>query len=53
MTDQLISTIARSRDLAWLKRCRELNRNNGELDVVAAVEGRIRDLNLQAALRCV
>jgi len=51
MTDQLIAAISQSKDLRWLKECGELNRANGKLDVVAAVDRRIRDLNLQGALR--
>lgn len=51
MTDQLIAAISQSKDLRWLKECGELNRGNGKLDVVAAVDRRIRDLNLQGALR--
>lgn len=47
----LIAAIAQSRDVLWLKRCRDHNKMLGELEIVVAVEARLRDLNLHMALR--
>ena len=50
MNDGLLSAIASSVDRAWLKQCRDFNLRNGNKDVAAAVERRLRELDLGAAL---
>ncbi len=47
----LLNAISTSSDLAWLKSCHSHNENLGRKTVVAAAEQRIRDLELQEALR--
>jgi hypothetical protein len=51
MSNELREAIAKSSDPAWLKRCREHNASLGRKDVVDRVEQRLRDLDLQNAIR--
>ena len=51
MSDTLFDAIASSTDRAWLQRCRDHNAALGRQDVVEATKNRLRDLDLQDALR--
>jgi hypothetical protein len=51
MNDDLIAAVQKSTDRNWLIGCRDYNRSLGNREVVAAVEQRLRDLDLRAALR--
>ena len=51
MTKSLLDAIAKSRDRKWLIDCRAHNLKLGKKEVVAAVDQRVRDLNLDEALR--
>ena len=49
--DTLRIAIANSSDTAWLNRCRDHNASLSRKEIVALVEQRLRDLDLQKALR--
>jgi len=51
MSDSLLTAIARSTDRAWLKQCRDHNSRLGKQDIAQAAESRLRDLDLQHALK--
>lgn len=51
MSDTLLSAISRSTDSEWLKRCRDHNTKLGNQGIAAAAAQRLRDLELQHALR--
>src|SRR5260370_1208102 len=53
MTDEhkLLKAIERSSDRAWLERCRSHNAKLGRKEVVNAANQRLRDLDLEDALR--
>jgi hypothetical protein len=50
MNDTLLSAISRSKDRAWLSRCRDFNLSNGRKDVAVAVDHRLRELEFTASL---
>jgi hypothetical protein len=49
--ENLLAAIAKSSNLEWLEQCQRHNLKQGNLDVAEAAEQRIRDLELQVALR--
>jgi hypothetical protein len=51
MTESLLAAITKSSDRRWLKRCGDHNVGLGRKAVVTAVERRLRDLDLQDALK--
>ena len=51
MSETLITEIAKSHDQSWLERCRDHNIRLGRKQVVDAVKARLRDLELEGALR--
>ncbi len=51
MSDHLLEVIAGSSDRAWLEKCRDHNAKLEKKNVVEAVSRRLRDLDLQDALR--
>jgi hypothetical protein len=51
MTKSLLDAIAKSPDRKWLSGCRAHNLKLGNKEVVAAIDQRLRDLNLDEALR--
>lgn len=51
MTKSLKDAIAKSSDRKWMNSCRAHNLKLGNKEVVAAVDQRLRDLNLNEALR--
>jgi hypothetical protein len=50
-TSRLLASIKRSSDRRWLEQCRAHNTLTGRHKVVRAVEQRLRDLDLERALR--
>jgi hypothetical protein len=51
MSENLLAAIARSTDVPWLTQCRDFNKAKGNTDVAEAVDKRIRDVKLGAALQ--
>lgn len=51
MTKSLLDAIAKSRDRKWLTDCRAHNLKLGKKEIIAAIDQRLRDLNLAEALQ--